>query len=304
MQTFDTYTSFLNPIKRKADWISIYIYTGFVQPTARPGIVRQVMQDVSKVVGAAVPFFYVSYADKIGSHLRLRILSSTTLRRRRIMKTVCSLGEANGTRYQSYRVRVVNYRPEYRRYGGSMHIAISEAFFCISSRWIVLNLDKLLVSYSKCIVCAAICMTIIVNLAFPNLSERRSFLLGFRNNLFTPRTNPQDSSYRESLAVSAEAGWKHDRSGWISAIRQGESAASGTASSAAPFAEWASSASAFLAALKASYAHSCDNDSIAQWRILSSVMHMHNNRLGLRNCDEALICFCLYEYERDRIVEG
>jgi hypothetical protein len=34
-------------------------------------------------------------------------------------------------------------------------------------------------------------MTIIVNLAFPNRSERNSFLFGFRNNLFTPRTNPQ-----------------------------------------------------------------------------------------------------------------
>jgi hypothetical protein len=147
-------------------------------------------------------------------------------------------------------------------------------------------------------------MTIIVNLAFPNRSERNSFLFGFRNNLFTPRTNPQDLSYSESLAASAEAGWKRDRSAWISAIRQGESAASGTASSAAPFAEWASSVSAFLAALKESYVYNSDRDSIAQWRILSSIMHMHNNRLGLRNCDEALVCFCLYEYERDRIVEG
>ena len=262
-----------------ADWLCAYVYT---DEPLRDVLVREVAPLVRGVRdrGLAERFFFIRYWEK-GAHLRLRFLGDPDELRAELLPSMERC-------FGRHRVECVPYEPEIDRYGGPEAIAIAEDCFDLSSRValdILRETDDDGARGAAMLLHAALAYVFGMSRAeaaafFDSVGRSRviggadDFLRGIRAPIPAAPGIVWDALEN---GEELDAPWLQE---WIAGLRGVAARLSAVAvRSQVP--------------LAAEFAQTVPPRFADRWMLLSSHVHMTNNRLGVTMLDEPHIAFLL-----------
>lgn len=190
---------------------------------------------------------------------------------------------------------VVPYEPEVSRYGGPGRIGLAEAHFHASSTWVLRYATIWGKSESAKLLTAGMCMVLMLRAAFSinlcTFAETQSVA-----NMFIVKLTRSGKGPR-NMNQALNHQWSQDSDIWL---RYLSAAVSGGADLAAPapvaFDEWKVLCEEYCRQLDASGTTSGTKEKNPMTLIINSQIHMHNNRLGLDNLEEARVAHCVLKY--------
>lgn len=259
------------------DWLCAYVYTH--EPLTEV-LVRDVAPFVREVrrSGLAERFFFIRYWEN-GAHLRLRFHGNPAILDAVVLPEIAR-------RFERHRVAYVPYEPETDRYGGADAIRIAEDCFDLSSRVALEILGQTDADGARG--AAMLLHTALAHVFGMTRAEASLFFEGVARS----RLRPGEHRFFDGLTPPAAplAVWNAMENGdeldvpwlapWISGLRDVEQRLRHVAvRSAFPLGE------EFLQFVPARFAE--------RWILLSSHVHMTNNRLGVTALDEPHIALLL-----------
>jgi len=287
-------------------WLSVYLYLR--AGSDAPATSTSLGSFVAAVNGSGDrSWFYVRYNDWLGAHLRLRLAVRSHGERQALLATIAkllgvSVAGALGRRGAQIRdrrfgrIRVVAYRPEVNRYGGHRLLPVSEEFFVQSSKW-VLGLRYLVAAnYAARVTTAAACAVILIRRCGLQ-GEAQQGMLRRMVEVHVRKLETQDFLDRRQLLYGLAGHWEASAANYRRFFSQVEAGAAAPPLDRESLLAWDAQCRRLIGAVTAvGHRRGATVPEARFARIVISWIHMHSNRLGIRNREEAAVAFCLQRY--------
>ncbi len=303
-------------MEQQNEWLSLHLFVNR-QPLIH--IIKAVLVPLSEEIETCSPacFFFISYWEN-GPHIRLRIKAtpeSIAVIKSHISDFIRSINEIYSTGAELLiRTEEAEYVPETARYGGRQGLLLAESHFDASS-WFTLTVAKHydLNSYSFVMSIALQAQIIVLYHSQLNITDRSALLLNtmngwlpfaikelVRSGQLTTQDNPEAArkdclQYFSTLfAASGTTIIGFLRSLW-------DLLAASAMSADHPLYKWHTRNHAILPELATlAQQGKLEGGSVNPYHnylsVLSSLIHMTNNRLSVNNSDESYLAYILIRF--------